>query len=59
MNGVLYHCHLGCRSVAGDAVLMRDAILKKLSIVVLTIEWDNFVPRAYKHWQYEDKLETF
>jgi len=38
---------------------MRDAILKKLSIVVLTIEWDNFVPRAYKHWQYEDKLETF
>jgi len=44
--------------VAGDAVLMRDAILKRLSIVVLTIEWDNFDPRAYKHWQYQAKLET-
>lgn len=40
-------------------MLMRDAILRELGLPVLTLEWYNSEPRAYKHWQYQAKLETF
>jgi benzoyl-CoA reductase/2-hydroxyglutaryl-CoA dehydratase subunit BcrC/BadD/HgdB len=59
VDGVLYHYHLGCRYVVGDAMLLRDAILKELGIPVLMVEWDNFDPRSYNQEQYEAKLETF
>jgi len=59
IDGVLNHYHLGCRYVVGDAMLLRDAIVKELGIPVLMVEWDNFDPRSYNHEQYEAKLETF
>ncbi len=59
VDGVLNHYHLGCRYVVGDALVLRDAILKELRIPVLMVEWDNFDPRAYDHERYEAKLETF
>ena len=59
VDGVLNHYHLGCRYVVGDALILRDAILKELGIPVLMVEWDNFDPRSYNHEQYEAKLETF
>ena len=59
VDGVLNHYHLGCRYVVGDAIILRDVILKELRIPVLMVEWDNFDPRVYNHAQYEAKLETF
>ena len=59
VDGVFYHNHLGCRYPAGDAMMVRDAILKELGIPVLMLEWDNFDPRSYNQQQYEAKLETF
>jgi hypothetical protein len=59
VDGVLYHYHLGCRYVVGDAMLVRDAIMKELGLPVLMVEWDNFDPRSYNQEQYEAKLETF
>jgi 2-hydroxyglutaryl-CoA dehydratase, D-component len=59
VNGVLNHYHLGCRYVVGDALMLRDAVLKELGIPVLMVEWDNFDPRSYNQEQYEAKLETF
>ncbi|NLE10904.1 MAG: 2-hydroxyacyl-CoA dehydratase [Actinobacteria bacterium] len=59
VDGVFYHNHLGCRYAAGDALVVRDAIIKELGIPVLMLEWDNFDPRSYNHQQYEAKLETF
>jgi benzoyl-CoA reductase/2-hydroxyglutaryl-CoA dehydratase subunit BcrC/BadD/HgdB len=59
VDGVLYHYHLGCRYVVGDALIVRDAIIRELGIPVLMIEWENFDPRSYNHEQYEAKLETF
>jgi hypothetical protein len=56
---VLNHYHLGCRYVVGDALMLKEAILKELDIPVLMVEWDNFDPRSYNHEQYEAKLETF
>jgi benzoyl-CoA reductase/2-hydroxyglutaryl-CoA dehydratase subunit BcrC/BadD/HgdB len=59
IDGVLNHYHVGCRYVVGDALILRDAILKELGIPVLMLEWDNFDPRSYEHEQYEAKLEIF
>lgn len=59
VDGVLNHYHVGCRSVAGDAFILEDAIKKELGIPVLTFEWENFDPRVYDHEQYSKKLEMF
>jgi len=59
LDGVLNHYHVGCRYVAGDAVVIKNAVMKELGIPVLTFEWDNFDPRSYKHEQYRANLETF
>lgn len=59
IDGVLYHYHSGCRYVVGDAIIVRDAILKELGIPVLMLEWENFDPRSYNHEQYEAQLEAF
>lgn len=59
VDGVLNHYHVGCRSVAGDALILQDAIKKELGIPVLTLEWENFDPRVYNHEQYKTRLEVF
>jgi hypothetical protein len=59
VDGVLNHYHLGCRYVAGDSLLLKDAILRELGIPVLMVEWDNFDPRSYNEERYGAKLETF
>ena len=59
VDGVLNHYHLGCRYVVGDALILRDALVKELGMPVLMVEWDNFDPRSYNQEQYEAKLETF
>jgi benzoyl-CoA reductase/2-hydroxyglutaryl-CoA dehydratase subunit BcrC/BadD/HgdB len=59
VDGVLNHYHVGCRSVAGDALIIKDAITKELGIPVLLLEWENFDPRVYHHEQYKTRLELF
>ena len=59
VDGVLNHYHVGCRSVAGDALILKEAIQKELGIPVLTLEWENFDPRVYDHEQYKTRLEAF
>jgi benzoyl-CoA reductase/2-hydroxyglutaryl-CoA dehydratase subunit BcrC/BadD/HgdB len=59
VDGVLNHYHVGCRGVAGDAFILKDAITKKLGIPVLSLEWENFDPRVYQHEQYKTRLELF
>jgi benzoyl-CoA reductase/2-hydroxyglutaryl-CoA dehydratase subunit BcrC/BadD/HgdB len=59
VDGVLNHYHVGCRSVAGDAFIIKDEITKKLGIPVLSLEWENFDPRVYHHEQFKTRLELF
>jgi len=59
VDGVLDHFHVGCRSVAGDAVLIKDAVTRELGIPVLLLEWENFDPRVYNHEQCRTRLELF
>jgi benzoyl-CoA reductase/2-hydroxyglutaryl-CoA dehydratase subunit BcrC/BadD/HgdB len=59
VDGVLNHYHVGCRSVAGDAFIINDAITKELKIPALLLEWENFDPRVYDHEQYKTMLEVF
>jgi benzoyl-CoA reductase/2-hydroxyglutaryl-CoA dehydratase subunit BcrC/BadD/HgdB len=59
VDGVLNHYHVGCRSVAGDALIINDAITKELKIPTLLLEWENFDPRVYDHEQYKTMLEVF
>jgi benzoyl-CoA reductase/2-hydroxyglutaryl-CoA dehydratase subunit BcrC/BadD/HgdB len=59
IDGVLDHFHVGCRAVASDALLIRDAVMKELGIPVLLLEWENFDPRVFQYEQYRTKLELF
>jgi benzoyl-CoA reductase/2-hydroxyglutaryl-CoA dehydratase subunit BcrC/BadD/HgdB len=59
IDGVLDHYHVGCRSVAGDAFLIRDAVQKELAIPVLAFEWENFDPRAFQYGDARGSLELF
>jgi hypothetical protein len=59
IDGVLDRYHVGCRAVAGDAMLIENAINKELGIPVMLLEWENFDPRVYKHEEYKKRLEIF
>jgi len=59
IDGVLARYHVGCRSGALDAMIIRSAIKKELDIPVLVLDWENFDPRVYNHEQYKRKFETF
>ena len=59
IDGVLDRFHVGCRAVAGDALLIENAIKKELGIPVMLLEWENFDPRVYKHEEYKKRMEIF
>jgi hypothetical protein len=59
IDGLLNRYHVGCRAVAGDPLIIADAVGKELGIPVLTLEWENFDPRVYNHEQYKRRLELF
>jgi hypothetical protein len=59
VDGVLDRFHVGCRAVAGDAIIIKNAIEKELGIPVLLLEWENFDPRVYHHEEYKRRLEVF
>jgi benzoyl-CoA reductase/2-hydroxyglutaryl-CoA dehydratase subunit BcrC/BadD/HgdB len=59
IDGLLNRYHVGCRAVAGDPLIIGDAVGKELGIPVLTLEWENFDPRVYNHEQYKRRLELF
>ena len=59
VDGVLDRFHVGCRMVAGDAMLIENAIKKELGIPVLLMEWENFDPRSYNHEDYKRRFEVF
>ncbi len=59
IDGVLDRYHVGCRVVAGDALVIESAIKKELGIPVLVLEWENFDPRVYNHEEYKRRLEVF
>lgn len=58
IDGVLNRYHVGCRTVAGDA-LMIDHVSKNLGIPALLLEWENFDPRVYAHEPYQKRFELF
>lgn len=59
IDGVLDHFHIGCRGVAGDAMILQETITKELGIPVLLLEWENFDPRVFNYEEYRTRLEVF
>jgi hypothetical protein len=59
IDGVLDRFHIGCRTVAADALMIKDAITKELGIPVLLMEREDFDPRVCNHEQYRRSLEVF
>jgi benzoyl-CoA reductase/2-hydroxyglutaryl-CoA dehydratase subunit BcrC/BadD/HgdB len=59
IDGVLDRFHAPCRTVAGDALIIQEAVKKELGIPALLMEWENFDPRAYNHEEYKRRLEAF
>ena len=59
VDGVLDKYHVGCRINMGDALLIKDAIIKELGIPVLLMEWEGFDPRVYNEEQLRKRFELF
>jgi len=59
VDGVFDRYHVGCRTVAGDALLIKEAVEKDLDIPVLLLEWDSFDPRIFNYEQFRKNLEIF
>lgn len=59
VDGVLAKFHIGCRTVAGDAIIIRDAVEKELGIPAFLLEWENFDPRGYDHGELKRQLDVF
>jgi len=59
VDGVLDRYHAGCRSVAGDALLIREAVSRELGLPVLVLDWENFDPRSFNEEQYRNRFEQF
>lgn len=59
VDGVVGKFHVGCRINAGDAHLIKNAIMKELGIPVLLLEWEGFDPRIYNEEQHRKQLELF
>jgi benzoyl-CoA reductase/2-hydroxyglutaryl-CoA dehydratase subunit BcrC/BadD/HgdB len=59
IDGVLNRYHVGCRTVAGDALVIQNAIEKELGIPALLLEWENFDPRVHNNEEYRRRLEVF
>jgi benzoyl-CoA reductase/2-hydroxyglutaryl-CoA dehydratase subunit BcrC/BadD/HgdB len=59
VDGVLNRYHVGCRQVAGDCMLIEQAIKKELNIPTMLWEWENFDPREYQHEEYKRRFEIF
>ncbi len=59
VDGVLDRFHVGCRTVAGDAFVIKEAVSRELGLPALLLEWENFDPRVYNHEQFKTMLETF
>jgi benzoyl-CoA reductase/2-hydroxyglutaryl-CoA dehydratase subunit BcrC/BadD/HgdB len=59
VDGVLVRYHIGCRTTCGDALIIKDAIIKELGIPVLLQEREDFDPRYYDHDEFKRQLEVF
>ena len=59
VDGVLDRFHVGCRTVAGDALMIKDGITNELGIPVLLLERDDFDSRSYNHNDYKKRFEAF
>jgi benzoyl-CoA reductase/2-hydroxyglutaryl-CoA dehydratase subunit BcrC/BadD/HgdB len=59
VDGLLDRFHVGCRTVATDAMMIQEAVEKELGIPVLLLEWENFDPRMYNHEEFKRRLEVF
>jgi benzoyl-CoA reductase/2-hydroxyglutaryl-CoA dehydratase subunit BcrC/BadD/HgdB len=59
VDGLLDRFHVGCRTVAGDAFMIKNAVTKDLGIPVLLLERDDFDSRSYNHNLFKKQLEVF
>lgn len=59
VEGVLDKYHVGCRTVAGDALIIEQVVKKELGIPVLALEWESFDPRVHNEILFKKKLEIF
>jgi benzoyl-CoA reductase/2-hydroxyglutaryl-CoA dehydratase subunit BcrC/BadD/HgdB len=59
VDGVLDKYHVGCRTVAGDALIIEQVVKRELGIPVLALEWENFDPRVHNEELFRKKLDVF
>lgn len=59
IDGVLCRSHVGCRTIAGDIIIIKDVIKKELGLPAIILESESFDPRVYNHELFKRKLELF
>lgn len=59
LDGILWAVHYPCRPTAGDAMMIKDAVTRELSIPMMVLEYDTFDSRFRTTPQLRTRLETF
>lgn len=59
VDGVVCRTHVGCRTIHGDVLVMRDALKRDLGLPVMVLEYESFDPRFYEHEALRAKFEVF
>jgi len=59
VDGVVCRSHVGCRTIHGDVLMIKEAITRDLGLPAIVLEYESFDPRYYDHQALQGKFETF
>jgi len=59
VDGILCRGHVGCRTIYGDIMVMKDALGKELGVPTMLLEVESFDPRFYNHEVFKRRMEMF
>jgi benzoyl-CoA reductase/2-hydroxyglutaryl-CoA dehydratase subunit BcrC/BadD/HgdB len=59
VDGVICRSHVGCRTIHGDVLVIKDALTRNLGLPAMVLEHESFDPRFYDEETLQSKFEMF
>jgi benzoyl-CoA reductase/2-hydroxyglutaryl-CoA dehydratase subunit BcrC/BadD/HgdB len=59
VDGVICRSHVGCRTIHGDVLMVKEALTRDLGLPAMVLEYESFDPRFYDHESLKSKFEIF
>lgn len=59
VDGVVCRSHVGCRTIHGDVLVIKDALTRDLGLPAMVLEYESFDPRFYEEETLRGRFEMF